>query len=419
MSVQQFFEKVCNSWPNIFPDLAWSKDKLTFPLPPQKISSIRFELQEKEYLHLKDMQMFRGGADNFEKIDIGTAEIRTSSCFNGAENYLTEKAFVNGANFIGFHTDQDETPWAEVTFPEPISSAFLQLSNRNDKYAKRSRTLRIICILDSGEAITLYDAVARVTEAERWLLQQYLNIVGQLDAQYEKIAELLINIARWNVSAASETFSTNQVFRPYRHDLNKIAQLYNLEFTIHGLKRSFRYWSIEEKKEYLRFGKTVSENLESIGAKVAFGFGAALGYVRKGDFIDHDDDLDLIVGFDKETTPSLTVALGLIEKNLRSHGYKVEGNFFSHRWVYFKNGFQLDIFAGLIEGENVSFYPSRRNAYKTHDIFPAAIMDFLGVNSPMPNNIMEYLRKTYGADWRIPNSSFGHRWDESEYSDIK
>lgn len=419
MSIDIFFERVCNLWPEVFSDLAWSKNPLAIPLPNEKISSMRFALQEKECLHLRHVQVFKEDAGRIEKIDLAGAELSLSSCYKGAEFHLTEKSFINEAPFIGFHTNSEENPWAEIVFPEPISADVMKLTNRNDEYSNRAKTLEISCTTAEGKSLILYDALNRIKEAERWLLQQYIDLVGDTDSYQKICADLIISIARWDKDTASRIFLKNKFFHTYRKNLNKISELYNLEFTIHGLTRSFRYWKRHEKQEYLKFGKEVADSLAELGAQACFGFGAILGFVRTGDFIDHDDDLDLLVSFDKKTVPTINDGLTLIENHLRAIGYKVEGDFFSHRWVYSKKGHQLDVFIGLIEGEQVSVYPARRNAYQTDDLFPPAMIDFLNVKSPMPKNIMEYLRKTYGDDWRTPNGSFGHKWDESAYADIK
>ncbi len=420
MSLDLFFERACEAWPAAFSDLAWAGNCLVIAFPPEPVVSVRFALQEEECLHLKDMRILQPGPDGTHlPRDPGESVLRLSSCYPGSEDLLAERRFLLGADFIGFHTGFEAAPWAEVTFSEAVAGGVLLLSNRDDAYAARARSLVVSCVLASGRSVTLYDALERLKEAQRWLLQQYLDACGQIDAQFAPCAALFLHMARWETEAASATFLQHAAFLRYRVQLNRIARLYRLEFTIHGLARSFRYWSREEKVQYLEFGKELQQALEGAGAQVCFGFGAVLGFVRSGDFIEHDDDLDLLVAFDKDSMPTISAGLQRVEEHLRAAGYTVEGDFLSHRWVWLQEGQCLDIFVGLIEGEHVSFYPSRRHAYRRDDIFPPEAVAFHEVEVAMPRNIVTYLAKTYGPDWRVPNSAFGHSWDEAAYADIR
>lgn len=419
MSLDVFFEQVGNIWPAAFSDLAWARNSLVIQLPAENVVSIRLALQEEECFHLKDMRILQPGSDGHVELAPGTARLQLSSCYPGSENLLEEGCFLHGANFIGFHTKCEINPWAELTLEQPVAGGMLMVSNRSDEYAGRARTLLVSCVLESGETVVLYDALERIREARRWLLQQYLAAVGQVDTRFQSCAMLILHMARWEIDAASALFLEHDFFDRYRVQLNKIAQLYRLEFTIHGLSRSFRFWSLHEKSRYLQFGKELAEVLEAAGAQVCFGFGAVLGFVRTGDFIQHDDDLDLLVAFDRASMPTIGAGLRFVEERLRCAGYRVEGDFFSHRWISLPGGLRLDIFVGLVEGQQVSFYPARRNAYQVDDVFPPQEVGFHDIEVPMPKNIVTYLNKTYGPNWRIPNSSFGHSWDESAYADIR
>jgi hypothetical protein len=135
--------------------------------------------------------------------------------------------------------------------------------------------------------------------------------------------------------------------------------------------------------------------------------------------IDWDDDIDLFIAFEQQSCPDLAHALDRIEKHLRARGFKVEGNFFSHRWVR-QNGRQtLDVFVGLIEADgNVAFYPSRRRGLQRATMFPAATRPLHGVSLPFPADCEEYLRFGYGPNFRSPDRDFNDPWDMSEFADI-
>lgn len=420
--MQTFLEHVARTWPVTFHDLAWIDQTLAICLPLENIVSVRFSLQEEEFLHLKMMHLLvpdETTERNYRPVDLTEATLHISSYYPNSEDLVKNKDFFKDDQFIGFHTEKELAPWAEVKFSSPISSGLILLSNRSDEFARRARTLLVTCIDTSGKTIKIYDALDRLKEAERWLLQQYICACNEINFNFKDCSELILSIAHWQTERASESFQKNPLLQPYKKQFNEIAELYKMEFTIHGLCRSFRFWSEDEKASYLREGVDVANLLEERDMRVSFGFGAVLGYARSGDFIPHDDDLDLLVGFNSGKIPTISDGLILIEEVLKKAGYNIEGEFFSHRWISLPNGMRMDIFVGLIEGESLSFYPSRRNAYHVDDIFPSISVELHGVTVPMPRNIMVYLNKTYGLEWRVPDGSFSHSWDEAAYSDIK
>jgi hypothetical protein len=192
-----------------------------------------------------------------------------------------------------------------------------------------------------------------------------------------------------------------------------------LEITIHGLRRSFRFWAEHEKQEYLSLGNKIIETLRPLTEHICFGFGIVLGHIRTGDFISHDDDVDILIAFDRREVATLSAGLSLVSETLRAHGFRVDGDFISHRWVFGARNVPLDVFVGLIEEDGrLSFYPARRNIYELHDIFPANNVKVFDTLVPFPKNVSVYLEKTYGPKWRIPNSKFGHAWNSIEYADI-
>ncbi|MCL3816994.1 class I SAM-dependent methyltransferase [Aeromicrobium wangtongii] len=191
-----------------------------------------------------------------------------------------------------------------------------------------------------------------------------------------------------------------------------------LEWTNHGILRSFRFWSRGEKVEYLHAANGLAEVLEGIGSEVLIGFGSVLAYVRDQDFIPHDDDLDLIVAFDATEVGSLTEALDLVVVALQKAGCEVWGDLPTHRKASSGSGHVIDVFVGLIEDGRVSWFPSARGGLSVEQVFPGQTVDFLGVPVRMPARPHEYLEVTYGPDWATPIGNWNHPWDRSQYADL-
>lgn len=188
-----------------------------------------------------------------------------------------------------------------------------------------------------------------------------------------------------------------------------------LEWTNHGVNRTFRFWSAEEKKAYVAQATELVRCLHLLTPDVTLSFGAVLGLVRDGDLIPHDDDIDLAIAL---KPMKFTEAREVLHKHLAAHGYTCSGKNHTHFNVT-KNGSRaIDVFIGFREGDHVSWFPSRRRSLIWNDVFPVDYVTFFGSELPVPNDLEKYLAVTYGADWRTPISVWSHPWDISEYRDF-
>lgn len=195
---------------------------------------------------------------------------------------------------------------------------------------------------------------------------------------------------------------------------------YQLEYNAHGLKKTFRFWHMEEKKTYLREVAELIDHLSDLSpGNVALGFGAVLGKYRENDLIAHDDDLDVILAFDHSKVPTIAIALSLLNRHLQNTSWTVQGHFFSHLWVGLPCGYRADVFVGLIEDKTrLSFYPSARHSLEAQQVFPPIKTSLAEVDLPFPAQPLPYLESTYGPNWQTPLVAFAHPWDRSQYTDI-
>ena len=99
-----------------------------------------------------------------------------------------------------------------------------------------------------------------------------------------------------------------------------------LLWTVHGATRAFRFWSPRERRAYVQATVDVAEALTGLTPDVSFGFGSVLAVVRDRALIPHDDDLDLIVAFERQDAPSIAAGLELVETHLGARGFTVTGS---------------------------------------------------------------------------------------------
>lgn len=186
------------------------------------------------------------------------------------------------------------------------------------------------------------------------------------------------------------------------------------EWSGHGIWRSFRFWSTQEKIAYLSRANNIISILECISPNIAYGFGSVLGFVRDGDFILHDDDMDLLVAFAPADISSYALAKASLVKALGASGLSVYNENRTHFTV---NG--VDVFVGFIEqDDSIAWFPSQRNSNLfMNDVFPPRKIEIHGVEVKIPRNPEKYLEATYGKNWRVPDSGWQHPWDFREYQD--
>lgn len=212
---------------------------------------------------------------------------------------------------------------------------------------------------------------------------------------------------------------TNEQKRELARVVNDELLFYReLEWTNHSIRRSFRFWTPEQKVEYLNLTTRVIKDLHKVSPYVCLGFGSVLGAVRDRDMIPHDDDMDVIVAFERdENTPTISVALNRISTILIEAGFSVHGDHPTHRNVNRDGGTAVDVFVALIEEGRVAWYPSSRQGLRIEEVFPPQPVSILGVSTLIPREAEKYLDVTYGSDWRTPIAQWHHPWDLQQYKD--
>lgn len=208
------------------------------------------------------------------------------------------------------------------------------------------------------------------------------------------------------IELIKKTLKSNCLGRKIYPTLNKLYRLYSVPARRRKLKK--------HGYDNLRYIMEISEIEKWDIIPI---FGTLLGFIREGDFISHDDDIDLAVapGHDPKV-----MAKTLIEK----YGFKF-GQALSYHGKVTEfstehNGVSIDFFFFEEVGEQIRL--SAYNWYSTESytdphqnnvqyIYHPKIesfkyIDIKGVNVKVPTNSEDFLYYEYGKSWNIPDPNY-------------
>ena len=143
------------------------------------------------------------------------------------------------------------------------------------------------------------------------------------------------------------------------------------------------------------------EVLDRYKVVFVFIFGGLLGLIRQGDFITYDTDLD-VACFD-EFKRKDHWKLASIKKDLIAKGFYVVSSdvCYLHNDFFIRDGEKIEIWwFDKIDDEWIFGNTVR---YPAHYFDKLDEIDFLKTKFKIPSNAKEFLERTYGKDWKIPN----------------
>ena len=390
---------------------------LRVPVDVGPVTRLRLELPE-QFLHLQSIALRTvDGSDATRGADV------TVSSWYGSygERFEASRLFAwEDPRGTVVHTQKDALSWVEVRFPKPVRLSEVALRNVNQDTAVRGARLRVVA-RTRWRTHVLFDGAA-LHEEVRAAVEGY--DLGDADPQLRLLLPVVVDTLCGAYPAATnaldEAHLDGDVVRAFREVVNAdLLPSRELLWTIHGPTRCFRFWTPQEQVAYVQLAVEVAEALRELTPHVSFGFGAVLSVVRDRALIPHDDDLDIIIGFEASEAATLAEGLALVTTQLQECGFSVRGDFSAHRQVARdRKGKHVDVFVGLFEGSSISWYPGTRGALDREVMYPTTTAPLLGVDCPVPARAKEYLRVLYGEQWHTPDPHFSHRWDRSSYADI-
>ncbi len=393
---------------------------LDVPVERSRVVGVRLELPPGKFLHVQSIGLTAGDAEDLTAV----ATVTASSWYGTYRERFDLARLLDFDDPTGtvVHTEADRPAWVEVRFARPVRLTRIRLRNVPIATARRAGGIVVSVITTLRRRHVVYDGRADLHELDQLLgsVRPTADTNPLLAALMPALADALRGDYPAAVRALASSDGVDEAdHRRFREALNAhLLAARQREWTAHGPQRTFRFWSVGEQERYVREAVELVDDLRPLSPSVTFGFGSVLAAVRDGGLIPHDDDLDLVIGFEPGQAPTLADALALVTAHLTDRGYLVTGRFSAHRHVRRPGRPWIDVFVGIFEGETISWYPGARGSLTRSSMFPTATVDMLGVACPAPARPVDYLETVYGPRWRVPDPEFAHTWDRTAYADI-
>lgn len=302
----------------------------------------------------------------------------------------------------------------EHTICDDVDVSDLYLSTSLSKIAKNVEV--ISAILNKKLLCGSIDEVLKYAKHYERLLA-----IGFALFQYHKNIEI-VKLATWLLLLSKGSVISFRLFNKFRElfetefeDFEKELKIiskyffgYELIVGAHKFTRPIR--SYEQGILYTTIER-VTNTLNNVAeVDVAICYGTLLGMYRDGDFIEHDDDMDLLAIIDKDRYSELTRKCreALQANGFNCKEFSIRSSDYSFLQIVDRNHkVPLDIFFGITSGNKISL-PMEKVKYRVINedvVLPLKNEMLAGINFIVPNDIEGFLRERYG-DWSTPDRLF-------------
>ena len=439
---------------------------------PVPVAALRLSLDEPRpgFLNLRGLQFVKDGTP----LSPPAARARQSSTTggdpeNGAANLLALK---------GIHSGAERAPWWEASFDPPVQADALRVTNRGDVWGSRSRTLRIEATAPDGTVHRVHDgqseALLRESLAEaarvagmapvgswprnvgaarrlrdallsgiagglrsgslaldgpRWpLVVPFLDMSGGQEAPtadaWTVIAGFLLAQAQekrgTSVKAFAHLLDRRQRLLRLQSEVNTLAVergLGRLMLTRHGLKAEGALRRDPER--FVAHMRAVVEALQALGREPVLAYGTLLGAVRDGEFIAHDDDVDLMARSRAGSRAEVEADVLALKADLEARGFRVEDllpHSLNLHVIDRRSGTSMDVFPCWEEGGLLQMHMEslKVRGIDPSIMYPPSTIAFRGGTFPAPARPEAFLAERYGDGWATPDPFYEWPWPLKE-----
>ncbi len=277
------------------------------------------------------------------------------------------------------------------------------------------------------ELCTLYEKdIERVALHSNWIKELIFDLLYYIDGFSPKL--LMLTVAA--ILLKKRDRAAFLLYKYYEHELSEVEKQrcrdmilkvglstfgHPLAIATHSIVKPIRAWPQNVLLNTLDEIQKVCESEESITSFI--GYGTLLGWYRENDFIEHDDDMDVLVIL-RDTKISVLDIIDRLVIKLEAIGFRVSlSRTDPNKKIPFIHVFDAnhsvctDIFMGFVENDKISL-PLQKMCYKhiPKEVFcPPQKFKFGDKFFNIPNETSSFLQYRYGENWQIPDVDFRHK----------
>ncbi len=380
-----------------------------------------------------------------------------------------------GLEFGGIRTGDQPNPWWSVRFDSPAAIDEVRVYNRMDAFGSLARTLQVAILDENGAWQTVgaassseaadrtvvllerltglalhetsgADLAALRVEVVRVLAERSLEGPLTEDAEEQRLlygvlptggptTAVLLSDDEWKLLAhllvlerlrmdTATSFRSFAAALPSRDALDRLARELNgasarlgageLTVTRHGVREvgALR----KEGDAYVALMRRVTDEFESLGVPLMMSYGTLLGVVREGDFLVHDDDIDMIFPIDATDRDDARPLIDALCDKLLERGWKIWRNesptALNLHLTDPRTKLHVDLFPVLMRGDRARLHMEKM---KLRDIdatlvLPASTLAFRGQPLQAPADPEGFLAERYGDGWSVADPYYDWPW---------
>lgn len=439
------------------------------------VSEIRIYLPSNHdgRLDLRGLELYRSGC----RVEIDDTKTKTAQSSNALPTTTTRSPFAYG----GIRTEREVGSWWSVRFDRPVDIDEVRIYNRLDGYGVRSRAITVEVIAGSGEVVTRTspdsDRVIRETlkliesltgkpvkrdvlksaAAAGALRTEIVRDLAQLAQsglltenanQQRLLASLLVTrrpkearsftddewkllghllaAERLRIPRTATSMRAFQLMLSTRAELTRLTDEVNRAAVILGdtsavlTRHGFAPQGVlrADSDSYMALIGRASAALAECGYPAMLAYGTLLGYVREGDFLAHDDDVDILIPVEVGDWSEVEGVLLSLHQQLRDKGWKVSrpNSYTNFHLTDAESDVHLDVFPVAIQGARSSLHMEKMAVREidTDIILPPKEADFNGSEVLIPANATDFLVERYGPTWATADPFYDWPWKLSE-----
>ncbi|EGD45396.1 LigA [Nocardioidaceae bacterium Broad-1] len=434
------------------------------------VSSIRMHVPDdvEGQVDLRGIELYDGGVR--VPVERGNAEITQSSVAP------TQPAGADPFTYGTLRTTKEKGAWWSVTFREPIAADEVRVYNRRDRWGDRSRRLSVevtpadhgqptVFTVDSDAVIAdtlrvlsritglrVDKSVLRTADGARATRREILDTLARrageglltADAEEQRLlasvlptrlpAQRTLSDAAWQLlghllaaerlrvhGTATSMMAFSGVLRS-RDELGRLEREVNRASEILGGEQSvvtrhgLRDLGLLRKrsKEYVTAIVRATEMLSGLGQDAMLAYGTLLGVVREGDFLAHDDDVDMLTPIHAPSLEEGRAMLGDLHERITAQGWSVHrpGGGMNFHVRDPETGLHIDVFPMIVGGEKTSLHMEQMviRPIDTTLLLPSVGQTFKGAEVRVPADPEGFLEERYGTTWRTPDPFHDWPW---------